>query len=122
MKVLSIKQPFAELILSGRKTIELRSWNTQFRGEFLIHVSKQPDKEAMVKFGYKDLPTGKILGKVTLLDVKNYDETNDFQKDKDKHLATEEWGGFGFILNNSKRITPIPLNGKLGFWNYELNS
>ncbi len=47
MKVLSLKQPFAELILSGKKTIELRKWNTKFRGEFLIHSSKIPDKKAM---------------------------------------------------------------------------
>lgn len=39
MKTLSLKQPFAELILSGKKKIELRKWNTSFRGEFLIHAS-----------------------------------------------------------------------------------
>jgi predicted transcriptional regulator len=34
MKCLSVRQPFAELILSGRKMIELRSWNTNSRGMF----------------------------------------------------------------------------------------
>jgi len=37
LKCLSVSQPFADLIISGKKTIELRNWNTKFRGEFLIH-------------------------------------------------------------------------------------
>jgi hypothetical protein len=45
MKCLSLKQPFAELLVSGKKPIELRKWNTKFRGKFLIHASKQVDEE-----------------------------------------------------------------------------
>ncbi len=41
MKCLSVCQPFAELIVQGKKTIELRKWNTKFRGEFLIHAAKK---------------------------------------------------------------------------------
>ena len=41
MKCLSLKQPFAELLISGKKTVELRKWNTKFRGKFLIHASKR---------------------------------------------------------------------------------
>jgi ASC-1-like (ASCH) protein len=37
-KCLSLRQPYAELIIAGRKTIEPRKWNTQFRGEFLVHA------------------------------------------------------------------------------------
>ncbi|MGD9275555.1 MAG: ASCH domain-containing protein [Candidatus Pacearchaeota archaeon] len=70
MKALSLKQPFAELILHGKKKIELRNWNTKFRGEFLIHASKIPDKSAMKKFGFCDLSCGFILGKAKLVDVK----------------------------------------------------
>ena len=40
MKCLSICQPFAELIVEGKKTIELRKWNTKFRGEFLVHAAR----------------------------------------------------------------------------------
>ncbi|MEK6923012.1 MAG: ASCH domain-containing protein, partial [Nanoarchaeota archaeon] len=56
MKALSLKQPFAELILQGKKKIELRKWNTHFMGEFLIHASKISDKKAMKRFGFEDLP------------------------------------------------------------------
>jgi len=72
MKALSLKQPFAELILLGRKKIELRTWNTKFRGEFLIHASAKPDSEAMKRFGFDSLHCGVIVGKAKLIDVKKH--------------------------------------------------
>jgi hypothetical protein len=124
MKVLSIKQPWAELILQGKKKIEIRKWNTKFRGLFLIHASGDPDREAMKRFGFseKELPLGKIVGKVFLVDVKDYRKLGDkeFEKDKNKHLAGMEWGNFGFILENVERVKPINVRGKLGFWEFDL--
>jgi len=118
MKALSLKQPFAELILQGRKKIELRKWNTKFRGEFYIHASKVPDKAAMKTFGFDSLPTGAILGKATLVDVKHYKTKKEHDKDKKLHLASTSWGNYGFILKNPKRIKPIPCKGALNFWNF----
>lgn len=120
MKSLSFKQPWAELILQGKKKIELRKWNTKFRGEFLIHASKVPDKEAMQKFGFDNLPYGFIVGKAKLVDVKKYETAEDFYRDRNLHLADESWGGHGFVLENVGRINPIPTKGKLGFWEFEI--
>lgn len=39
-RALSIRQPWAWAILSARKRIENRRWNTKFRGEILLHASK----------------------------------------------------------------------------------
>ena len=39
MKVLSIKEPWASLIMNGTKRIETRSWKTKYRGEIYIHAS-----------------------------------------------------------------------------------
>ncbi|HDZ60977.1 MAG TPA: ASCH domain-containing protein [Candidatus Pacearchaeota archaeon] len=98
MKALSLKQPQAELILQDRKKIELRKWNTNLRGKFLIHASKNPDESAMKRFGFKDLPCGYILGEAELVDVKNYKgDKEEFEKDKGLHLATEDWWEFGFL-------------------------
>ncbi|MFH1290626.1 MAG: ASCH domain-containing protein [Nanoarchaeota archaeon] len=119
MKTLSLKQPFAELILMGRKTIELRKWNTKFRGEFLIHASKVPDSVSMKKFGFADLPVGGIVGKACLRDVKKYGSEEEFEEDKDGHLASSDWGQYGFILDDVRRVEKIDVNGMLGFWNYE---
>lgn len=118
MKALSLKQPYAELIISGKKTIELRKWNTKFRGEFLIHASSSSDNEAMQRFGFKDLPTGCIVGKANLVGVKNYQNQEEHAKDKNLHLANSSWGNYGFIIENAQRIKPILAKGKLNFWDF----
>ena len=86
MKVLSLKQPYAQLILEGRKKIELRKWNTKFRGEFLIHASQNPDKKSMESFGFDNLPCGMILGKANLVDVKKYLSEEDFENSGKEQL------------------------------------
>lgn len=119
MKALTLKQPFAELVVSGKKKIELRKWNTHFRGKFLVHSSKIPDKNDMNKFNFDNLPLGMIVGKANLTDVKKYKNDKEFNKDKNKHLATKKWGKYGFILSNAERIKPIPAKGKLNFWEFK---
>lgn len=124
MKVLSLKQPFAELVVSGKKKIELRKWNTNFRGEFLIHASKNPDKESMKKFGFmeNELPLGFIVGKAELVEVKHYSNEKEHSADRDKHLASNFWGDYGFVLENPVKFDkPILAKGQLGFWNFEIN-
>jgi len=121
MKALSLKQPFAELILLGKKKIELRKWNTNFRGEFLIHASKVPDEKAMEEFGFKELPCGCIVGKAKLVDVKKYSNEKEHNKDKKLHLASGAWGDYGFVIKNPKRLEKIRCNGSLGFWDYDGN-
>ena len=116
MKALSLKQPYAELILQGRKKIELRRWNTNFRGRFLIHASKIPDKKAMKEFRFDNLPLGCIVGKAKIINVKRYKSEKELNKDKPLHLGSSKWGTHGFILDNVKRIKHIPCKGKLGFW------
>lgn len=120
MKVLSFKQPWAELILQGKKKIELRRWNTHFRGEFLIHASKIPDEEAMKRFEVKTLPLGFIVGKAKLVDVKKYKNEIEHHKDRKLHLAESSWGNYGFIISNVKRIKPISAKGNLNFWEFKL--
>lgn len=119
MKALSLKQPFAELIVSGKKTIEIRKWRTKFRGEFLIHASMGVNKEAMKKHGFDNLPSGVIVGKAKLVDVIEYKDEADFKKDQNKHLASSDYGKFGFVLENAKRIKEVPAKGQLNFWNFE---
>jgi len=119
MKVLSLKQPWAELILQGKKVIEIRKWNTKFRGKFLIHSSKIPDRESMKKFNFKELPNGFIVGEAELIDVKKYLDNEEFDTDKDRHLANNGFGDYGFILKNVRRIEPIIASGKLGFWDFD---
>ncbi len=50
MKYLSLRRPYAELILQRRKTIELRNWNTRFREPLPIHSSDKVEKDACLHF------------------------------------------------------------------------
>ena len=124
MKCLSICQPFAELIIQNKKTIELRTWNTKIRGEFLIHAPIKIRKEACEKLKIKEkLTTGVIIGKVELYDVKKYESLKEIQIDKKKHHASikSQEKRFGFILKNAKPFrVPIPWKGQLGFFNVNL--
>jgi hypothetical protein len=126
MKCLSLKQPFADLVVSGRKTIELRTWNTRFRGPFLVHASGNPDKEAclLFKLDPASLVRGAVIGKAVLFDVKEYGSASEFAKDKDKHLATDSYSGsrYGFLLKDAERFgKPVPMKGKLGFFEADIN-
>ena len=124
MKCLSICQPFAELIIQNKKTIELRKWNTNFRGEFLVHAPIKIRKEEIKKMRIKKkLTTGAIIGKAELYDVKKYESIEEIQNDKNKHFSTRNFQEktFGFILKNSKPLRiPIPWKGQLGFFNVDL--
>ena len=121
MRCLSLKQPFAELVVTGRKTIELRTWSTSFRGVFLVHASGNVDSEAcaLFKMGLDSLPKRAIVGKATLYDIKEYKSKEQFLQDRDKHLATEKDFGsnYGFMLKDPVKFDkPIPMPGNLGFF------
>jgi len=119
MKALSVSQPYAELILQGKKTIETRTWNTKFRGEFKIHASAAPNEKAMLEFGFKDLPLGAIVGEATLVSTKEYKDRAEWDADADKHCAKDLWDGrkrYGFLLKNVKRVQPKPCKGMLNFF------
>ncbi|MDP9197309.1 MAG: ASCH domain-containing protein [Thermoproteota archaeon] len=80
MKCLSLKQPYAELLVCGKKTIEARSWNTKFRGQFLVHASKNINEEACkrLRIDQTKLVTGAIVGKANLYNVISYGSKNSF--------------------------------------------
>lgn len=117
MKALSLKQPWAELILLGRKTIETRKWKTDFRGEFYIHASKSCDREFMERFGLENLATGALVGKAELVDIIEYKNEEEFLRDNDKHLAGElKFRRYGWVLRNVRRIEPVAYIGRLGLF------
>lgn len=42
MRALSMKEPWATLLLQGKKTIETRKWTTNYRGQLLFCASQSP--------------------------------------------------------------------------------
>ena len=112
MKCLSVCQPFAELIVQGKKTIELRKWNTKFRGEFLVHAPQKIRLDECKRLKIQpEMTVGAIIGKVELIDVREYENTAQIKIDSKKHLASndESDNKYGFILQNPKQLrVPIP--------------
>ena len=123
MKCLSLKQPYADLLAFGEKTIELRKWNTRFRGEFLIHASKNIDIQSCERLDIDidKLTIGAIIGSAFLYDFKEYSNQEEFNKDKQKHfsIVTKYFDGYkyGFLIRNARMFKKsIPYRGKLRFF------
>ncbi|MFQ5573865.1 MAG: ASCH domain-containing protein, partial [Nitrosopumilaceae archaeon] len=118
-------QPFAKLIVDGKKTTELRPRNTNFRGEFLIHAAIKVRKEdcKRLKINPNKLVTGAIIGKAEIFDVIKYNSKSELRKDSKKHHASKNFQdkSYGYLLKNAKRFRiPIPYKGKLGFFDVKL--
>jgi hypothetical protein len=120
---LSIRQPWASLILLAGKDIENRTWETRVRGPILIHAAKAMTKgeyqEAMDfaraidpcginnlfdSFHLASLPRGGIIGSVNLVACMTCSRSPWFQ------------GPYGFVLRNPKPRPFVPFRGQLGFF------
>lgn len=127
MKTLTIKQPFATLIVEGLKEYEFRTWKTNYRGEVLIHAGKGVDKKAMKKYEYLGLeyPKGCIIGKATITDcIKIDDNARKILKEKNSVIYSnivedKNWNGYGFKLENVEKLENIEVCGKLSFWEFD---
>jgi len=63
VKVLTLHQPWASLIALGVKTIETRSWSTQYRGPLAIHAAKRPLGNGALNVGTWTNVTGEPIAK-----------------------------------------------------------
>ena len=126
MKVLSIKEPWASLIMNGTKKIETRSWKTKYRGEIYIHASlskakiTKPEVYELIKD--MNFKCGYIICKCNLVDCiymtdeyVNDMKTNHYEEYICGHY---EVGRYAWIVKDVKVIEPIEAKGKLGLWNY----
>lgn len=105
MKAISIRNPFAHLILCGEKEYEYRTWQTDYRGDLLICSSARPK--------IKNTVMGHALCIVRLDDIaevtaKNYAEFDLDEKPDGKLYA--------WHLTNLRVINPFPVKGKLNFF------
>ena len=125
MKALTIKQPWATLIIEGYKKYEFRSWKINYRGKILIHagLSLEKDMEERFKEYNLDYKCGYIIGEAEIVDCilidKEFNESlrkiNPLVYGRSNHVET-----YGWKLENIKKYEkPIPCKGKLGLWNYE---
>ena len=119
---ITIKQPWATLIVLGIKDIENRTWSTKFRGPVLIHASKRKEDEEWnsakdliqlrkititEKMKWRDYPSGGVIGVAEIVDC--------------VHASASPWfvGEFGFVLANARPLPFHACRGALGFWKCE---
>ena len=129
MKVISIKEPFATLIMNGTKKIETRSWKTNYRGELFIHASgKSLTKEFPINntvlnlIQGLDMNYGNIICKGTLVNCIYMDEKfiSEIKKDSIEYeCGLYEVGRYAWVFENVAPIYPIPVKGKLNIWNFD---
>ena len=115
---ISLRQPWAELILSGKKTMELRSWTTDYRGLLWLHTGLKSDPELERAFGLVNLFKGGYVGSVVLSMVIPLDR-DDWELYRPNHLDLGDYqqGYYGWLLESPRRFTiPIPAPGKLGLY------
>ncbi len=118
MKALTIRQPWASLIMAGIKDVENRGWSTGYRGELAIYAGRAVDRSALAAHAHllsleapgDVLPAGGVLGTVQLLDVVT-----------DHQSPWAEAGSWNWILSDPEPFTaPVPAVGRLRLWNWEL--
>ena len=120
-KALSVKQPYADLLTSvvfrdengeyhADKTIEVRTRNTNYRGDLLICSSSKPEITGRL--------SGVTCGFVELYDVKPIED-----------FTPEDWAatcipeqerphkGYGWMMRNPRRVVEMPIKGQLGVYN-----
>lgn len=116
MKAITIAQPWAWAIVEGAKRIENRTWRTKHRGPLAIHAGKSklfmipklPDGTDVPQLY---LPFGALVGVAELVDCVRVE-------DLPPALAMNPFaaGPWCWILDNVRKIEPIPMNGAQLLW------
>jgi ASCH domain len=98
---LTVKQPWAAMIVSGVKPVEYRTWRTGYRGRLYIHAALRLDADAPEWDG-PPLVFGVVLGHVELTEV------------------TEGADGWEWHLAEPVPLdVPVPCQGRLGLWRWK---
>lgn len=108
---LSIQQPWPWAMFYADKDFENRTWNTKFRGIFLIHAGSTIDKDGLqsaIDEGYltgeEELKTGGIVGIAEITDC------------VEESVSDWFFGPYGFKIENAKELPFYPCKGKLSFY------
>jgi hypothetical protein len=129
MFALSLKQPWAALLVHGRKTIEVRRWPTARRERIFIHAARVLDdrREAWEQVPWELLPAarqvGGIIGAADLTGCIVYRTPEAFAADRARHLNEPTWFRgpvlYGFVFGNNTSLPFRPYSGWMRFFAVE---
>lgn len=110
-RALTVKQPYADLIAEGKKTIEVRSKNTSCRGMVLITSSASPKVE------------GRSGVTICVADIAGTEKITANFPDKEKTCIPDEVKiyGYAWYLKNIRKVNPVPVKGQLGIYSLILD-
>ena len=118
MPALSIRQPWAELILLGRKSAEIRSWQTDYRGPLLIHAARHVDAALDERFSLTHLTRGAFIGSVRLVSISPIDPAR-WESWRPRHLVEGRFspGLYAWFLAEPRRFAePVAASGQLNLF------
>lgn len=123
---LSIKQPWATLLVYGLKSIEIRTWSvSKIRGDVYIHAGRVPDPRQEV---WDRLPptlletarlSGGIIGVANLIDCRIYRTKKHFVSEVGLHRNDPSWYEsplYGFVFARPRVLPFRPLPGNTRFF------
>jgi hypothetical protein len=122
VKAVSVRQPWAELIVRGAKSVELRTWYVAHRGALAIHASaeRQPERVRALGLDPDALAYGALIGVVQLVDIAPLGAA-EFESGREQHLADGPMPSapcFGWRLAEPCRLmAAVPLRGRMGLFN-----
>lgn len=124
---LSIQQPYASLLSSGRKHYETRSYPTSYRGPILIHAGKKEwkgwrqDPRLVSLSEGLEKPSGAFLATGNL--VACHPITEAFMaslSDDEKAMGFYSPGRFAWEIEDVQPLTsPVRARGYLGLWHVD---
>ncbi len=117
MQALSIRQPWAWLIVNGYQDVENRAWCAPAKGEIAIHTGKAFDNEGYFyvanRFPNIPLPQPETYFRGGVIGIAEHFNT----VEPDAEVSPwHEWNFYGFCLRNARPIEPVPCRGQLGFF------
>lgn len=127
---LSVKQPWAALIVAGLKTVEVRSWPTGRRGPILIHAGRLAD-DRPEPWAWVTAPEvleltrlrGGIVGAAELVGCRAYETAAAFAAEAAAHRNPPGWFApprlYGLVLAAARPVPFHPYPGRTMFFEVE---
>lgn len=130
MKCITVSQPYASLIASGKKWVENRTWRTAYRGPLAIHAGRGTQYLSPREVASGAYPTGATLATAHLVACVHLPDARKYGRGLEEmtragicaqallgHLYAE--GPWCWVLTRIEALPkPVPARGAQGLWEW----